>query len=99
MTGITSVVTTAEQEVYTLTAAVVICPDPTTSGWEYPMESLGRGRSVVLVRARSWTCALRIEDAIEIMRPLPIQPLAGVPDFVRGLAIVRGKVLPVLDLA
>jgi purine-binding chemotaxis protein CheW len=54
---------------------------------------------VVLVRARSWLCALRIEDAIEIMRPLPVQPVMGAPAFVHGLAIVRGTPLPVLDLA
>ncbi len=32
------------------------------------------------------------------MRPLPIEPLAGVP-FVRGASIVRGAPVPVVDLA
>ena len=32
------------------------------------------------------------------MRPLPIQPVAGTPDFVRGVSIVRGMASPVVDL-
>jgi purine-binding chemotaxis protein CheW len=35
----------------------------------------------------------------ETMRPLPAEPLAGVPSFVRGLAIVRGRPTPVIDAA
>jgi purine-binding chemotaxis protein CheW len=31
------------------------------------------------------------------MRPLPIEPLAGAPAFVLGLAIVRGFPIPVVD--
>jgi purine-binding chemotaxis protein CheW len=31
------------------------------------------------------------------MRPLPIEPLAGMPAFVRGLAIVRDRPTPVID--
>lgn len=32
------------------------------------------------------------------MRPLPIEPLAGMPVFVRGVALVRGRPMPVIDL-
>ncbi len=32
------------------------------------------------------------------MRPLPVEPLAGVPSFVRGVAIIRGIPTPVVDL-
>jgi purine-binding chemotaxis protein CheW len=35
---------------------------------------------------------------IETLRPLPIEPLAGVPSFVRGVAIIRGIPTPVVDL-
>jgi purine-binding chemotaxis protein CheW len=63
------------------------------------VEATGDRHSVVLVRARSWLCAFRVEDAIEMMRPLPVQSVVGAPAFVRGLAIVRGMPLPVLDLA
>lgn len=33
------------------------------------------------------------------MRALPAEPLAGVPAFVRGVAIVRGRPTPVVDAA
>lgn len=33
------------------------------------------------------------------MRPLPVEPIAGVPVFVRGLAVVRGVPTPVVDAA
>ncbi len=32
------------------------------------------------------------------MRPLPIEPVAGTPAFVRGLAMVRGAPIPVIEL-
>ena len=31
------------------------------------------------------------------MRPLPVQALAGMPAFVLGLSIVRGRAIPVVD--
>jgi purine-binding chemotaxis protein CheW len=33
------------------------------------------------------------------MRPLPVRPIAGVPAFVQGLAVVRGTAIPVVDAA
>jgi purine-binding chemotaxis protein CheW len=32
------------------------------------------------------------------MRPLPVETVPGVPSFVRGTTIVRGKPTPVIDL-
>lgn len=32
------------------------------------------------------------------MRPLPIEPLAGAPAFVRGLSVIRGSPVAVIDL-
>jgi purine-binding chemotaxis protein CheW len=32
------------------------------------------------------------------MRPLPIQPVAGTPSFVRGGSVIRGTPTPVVDL-
>lgn len=55
-------------------------------------------RHVLVVRARSWTCALPICDVVETMRALPIRPVAGAPPFVRGLAMIRGVLLPVVSL-
>jgi len=34
----------------------------------------------------------------EVMRPLAVQPLAGAPTAVRGMAVVRGESVPVVDL-
>jgi purine-binding chemotaxis protein CheW len=33
------------------------------------------------------------------MRPLPVEPVAGVPMPVRGVAIIRGAPVPVVDVA
>lgn len=45
----------------------------------------------------SW-CALALQGLGEVMRPLPVDRLAGLPEFVDGLAIIRGKALPVINL-
>jgi len=41
--------------------------------------------------------ALALHSVREIMRPLPVDPLAGAPPFVLGLAIIRGDPTPVVD--
>jgi purine-binding chemotaxis protein CheW len=38
-----------------------------------------------------------LAHVIETMRELPIEPLAGVPLFVRGVSIIRGIATPVVD--
>jgi purine-binding chemotaxis protein CheW len=43
--------------------------------------------------------ALPLEHVEETMRPLPVEPLASAPSFVRGLAVVRGIPTPVVDAA
>lgn len=53
----------------------------------------------LIVRALSWVCALPVEEILETMRPLPVTPVADVPPFVRGLAVVRGQPTPVIRLA
>lgn len=60
--------------------------------------SAGATEPVLLVRTRAFLCALPIGVVVETMRPLPVRPAPGVPWFVRGLAIVRGAPLPVIDL-
>ena len=32
------------------------------------------------------------------MRPRPIEPLGGAPEIVRGLSVIRGAAVPVVDL-
>jgi purine-binding chemotaxis protein CheW len=53
---------------------------------------------VLLVRTDRRTCALALEHVVEIMRPLPAEPVRGMPPFLRGIAILRGVPVPVVDL-
>jgi purine-binding chemotaxis protein CheW len=53
----------------------------------------------LLCRVRDAVCALSLSDVEETMRPLPVEPMAGMPPFVRGIAIVRGTPIPVVDAA
>lgn len=41
---------------------------------------------------------VHLRDVIETLRPLPIRPLAGAPAFVAGVSLIRGTVMPVVDL-
>ena len=40
-----------------------------------------------------------IAHTVEVMRPLPVEHLAGAPPFVLGLAMIRGNATPVINLA
>ena len=51
---------------------------------------------VVMVGARA--CAFPVHYVAETMRPLPIEPVAGTPTFVRGVSVIRGVPTPVVDL-
>lgn len=44
-------------------------------------------------------CALPSEDVVETFRPVPVRPLSAGAGSVRGIAIVRGEALAVVDLA
>jgi purine-binding chemotaxis protein CheW len=57
------------------------------------------GALSLVFRAGSLLCALRLDDVIETMRPLVVRPLAGTPAYVRGVTIVRGVPMPVIDVA
>lgn len=59
----------------------------------------GAAHRVLAVRAGARMLALPIESVVETMRPMPVEPLAGAPSFVRGLAVIRGAALPVVDVA
>jgi purine-binding chemotaxis protein CheW len=52
----------------------------------------------LLVRVRATVVALPLEDTVEVMRPLPVEAVGGMPAFVRGLSIIRGAPVPVVDL-
>lgn len=53
---------------------------------------------VVVVTVGSRTCAIPIRSVRETMRPLPIERVAGVPQFILGLSVIRGAAVPVVSL-
>jgi purine-binding chemotaxis protein CheW len=52
---------------------------------------------VLVTRLGGRRVALPLVHALETMRPLPIEPVAGAAPFVRGLCRIRGAAVPVLD--
>lgn len=54
---------------------------------------------VLVVRAGSHLVAVPAAHVTETMRPLAVAPLAGLPSFVLGAAVIRGLPTPVVDLA
>jgi purine-binding chemotaxis protein CheW len=40
---------------------------------------------------------LPLEHVVEVMRPLPLEQVAEAREFVRGMSIVRGEPVPVVD--
>jgi purine-binding chemotaxis protein CheW len=62
------------------------------------MTAVGAGRGlVVTIGARA--CSVPLAHVIETMRPLPMEIVTGMPPFIRGLSIIRGSPVPVVDLA
>jgi purine-binding chemotaxis protein CheW len=53
----------------------------------------------LIVEAAGRHCAFPLAVVMETMRPLAIEPAARAPGFVLGMAVIRGAVTPVLDLA
>jgi len=51
----------------------------------------------LLCRVGDLLCALPLEHVEEAMRPMAVEAIGGVPAFVRGLAVVRGTPIPVID--
>lgn len=51
----------------------------------------------LLCRVGTRYCALPLACVLETMRPLPVEPLAGMPSFVRGVSVIRGALVPVVD--
>jgi purine-binding chemotaxis protein CheW len=59
-----------------------------------------RERKVWLIcRVSTRVCALPLDAVIETLRPLPVEPIAGAPAFVAGVAIIRGEPMPIVDAA
>ena len=58
------------------------------------------GASASLIcRVGDLLCAVPLALVGETMRPLPVEPLAGVPNYVRGVAIIRDRPTAVVDAA
>jgi purine-binding chemotaxis protein CheW len=55
--------------------------------------------SWLLCRTGRHLCAMPIQNVIETMRVLEIEPLPGAPLCGRGLSIIRGLPIPVVDIA
>jgi purine-binding chemotaxis protein CheW len=56
-----------------------------------------RRQFLLLCRVSDLSCAVPLEHVEETMRPLAVEAIAGGPSFVRGLAVVRGVPIPVVD--
>lgn len=61
------------------------------------MKESGSHRFIVL-RAGDVACALPLSAAVETMRPLPVDPIPEMPDFLLGVSVIRGDPVPVVDL-
>jgi purine-binding chemotaxis protein CheW len=55
-------------------------------------------KKALVVGLKSCVCAVPLTHVIETMRPLPVEPISGVPSFVQGISIIRGIPTPVIDL-
>jgi purine-binding chemotaxis protein CheW len=84
--------------------AIEIAQSTDTSALGRPMTMIGGEVRQMLVswllcRAGSHHFALPMQQVIEIMRMLPIEAVAGCPPIVRGLSVIRGAPIPVIDAA
>ncbi len=62
------------------------------------MKSAAGTRKALIVGLKGCVCAVPLTHVIETMRPLAVEPISGVPSFVRGVSIIRGIPTPVVDL-
>lgn len=61
------------------------------------LESVEKQRFLLCRLSTSW-CALSLQGLGEVMRPQPVDPVGGLPEFVDGISIIRGAPLPVVNL-
>jgi purine-binding chemotaxis protein CheW len=62
-----------------------------------PMPSAERNPALIVTIGRR-ACAIGLQHVAETMRPLAIETMSGMPEFVRGVSVVRGTPMPVVDL-
>lgn len=56
------------------------------------------GQSLVF-RVHNHLAAIGLVHVTEVLRPLPVEPLAGMPPYVQGICVLRGRPVPVVDVA
>jgi len=44
-------------------------------------------------------CAFPLEHVVEVMRALPLESFPAIPSFICGLSMIRGALVPVVNLA
>jgi purine-binding chemotaxis protein CheW len=66
---------------------------------ENSLSAQGNAVSSLLFRVHTRLCALPVAQVMETMRPLPIEPFTGAPMGVKGVAVIRGVPVPVVELA
>jgi purine-binding chemotaxis protein CheW len=54
--------------------------------------------TVLVITAGARNFAIPVRHVCEILRPQAIEAVVGMPDYVLGLCIVRGTLIPVVDL-
>jgi purine-binding chemotaxis protein CheW len=52
---------------------------------------------MLICRVDSRLCGIPLDYVTETMRPLPVEPLPGTPDFVTGVSLLRGEPVPVVN--
>ncbi|HET9934372.1 MAG TPA: chemotaxis protein CheW [Polyangiaceae bacterium] len=57
------------------------------------------GLRVLVIRCGDSACALPLVGLNEVMRPLALEPSPRAPPFVLGMSMIRGTLVPVVDLA
>jgi len=62
------------------------------------LEHVVMDQRILLIRAGALRCGFALTEVDEVMRPLAIKRMAGMPDFVHGVSIIRGEVVPVVNL-
>ncbi|HEY3175266.1 MAG TPA: chemotaxis protein CheW [Candidatus Polarisedimenticolia bacterium] len=55
-------------------------------------------KQYLMIGAGAYVCAIPIEEIVETMRPLAAERVPGMPPYVRGLSVIRGSPVAVVDL-
>lgn len=54
---------------------------------------------LLIFRVGTRLCGLPLEYVVETMRPMALEMFPGLPSYVMGISIIRGKAVPVLCVA